>query len=136
MQRAVVRGQRRKAVRPMEYIGVDEKAFRHGEERIVFDRFHIMREMTKTVDTVRKQELREFLRVGEDSPLTGSRYVWLYSDEGRPEHLADTFGTLQALNLKVGRACAIKEALRTLWTYRQSAAVKRFFTKWYGWAIR
>jgi len=30
MQRAVVRGQRRKAVRPMEYIGVDEKAFRKG----------------------------------------------------------------------------------------------------------
>ena len=23
-----------------------------------------------------------------------------------------------------------------LWTYRQHAAVKRFFTRWYGWAIR
>ena len=118
------------------YIGATRDGLPHGEERIVFDRFHIMREMTKAVDTVRKQEHREFLRVGEDSSLTGSRYVWLYSDERRPEHLADTFGTLQALNLKVGRAWAIKEALRTLWTYRQSAAVKRFFTKWYVWAIR
>ena len=44
--------------------------------------------------------------------------------------------TLQALNLKVGRAWAIKEALRALWTYRHQAAVKRFFTRWYGWAIR
>ena len=41
-----------------------------------------------------------------------------------------------ALNLKVGRAWAIKEALRTLWTYRQHAAVQRFFTRWYGWAVR
>ncbi len=40
------------------------------------------------------------------------------------------------LNLKVGRAWAIKEALRALWTYRQHAAVKRFFTRGYGWAIR
>jgi hypothetical protein len=62
--------------------------------------------------------------------------VWLLSDERRPEYHAETFATLQALNLKVGRAWAIKEALRTLWTYRQPAAVKRFFTRWYGWAVR
>ncbi len=43
---------------------------------------------------------------------------------------------MQALHLKVGRAWAIKEALRDLWTYRQGAAVRRFFTRWYGWAIR
>ncbi len=29
-----------------------------GAEKIVFDRFHIMREMTRAVDTVRKQEHR------------------------------------------------------------------------------
>jgi hypothetical protein len=58
-------------------------------------------------------------RAGEDSPLTGTKYVWLFSEERRPEYHADTFATLQALNLKVGRAWAIKEALRTLWTYRQ-----------------
>src|SRR5262249_27378832 len=96
---------------------------RDGETRIVFDRFHIMRDMTKAVDTVRKQEHRDFLRTGEDSPLTGTKYVWLYSDERRPEYHAEAFATLQALNLKVGRAWAIKEALRTLWTYRQFAAV-------------
>ena len=53
--------------------------------KIVFDRFHIMRDMTKAVDTVRKQEHRAFLRDGDDSPLTGTKYVWLFSDERRPE---------------------------------------------------
>jgi transposase len=95
-----------------------------------------MREMTKAVDTVRKQEHRGFLRIGEDSPLTGTKYLWLFSDERRPDHHAESFATLQALNLKVGRAWAIKEALRTLWTYRQGAAVTRFFSQWYGWAVR
>jgi transposase len=60
----------------------------------------------------------------------------LADQRGRPDRHADAFATLQSLNLKVGRAWAIKEALRTLWTYRQPAAVRRFFTRWYGWAVR
>jgi len=118
------------------YIGATRDGLPEGETRIVFDRFHIMREMTKAVDTVRKREHRTFLKAGDESPLTGTKYIWLFSEERRPEHHAEAFATLQALNLKVGRAWAIKEALRTLWTYRQSAAVKRFFTRWYGWAVR
>ncbi|HKV45292.1 MAG TPA: ISL3 family transposase [bacterium] len=118
------------------YIGATREDLPDGEARIVYDRFHIMREISKAVDTVCKQEHRAFLQAGEDSPLTGTKYVWLYSDENRPEHQAEPFATLQALNLKVGRAWAIKEALRTLWTYRQTAAVKRFFSRWYAWAVR
>jgi len=118
------------------YIGATRDGLPDGERKIVFDRFHIMREMTKAVDTVRKQEHRTFLRAGEDSPLTGTKYLWLFSDERRPDRHADSFATLQALNLNVGRAWAIKEALRTLWTYRQGAAVGRFFSQWYGWAVR
>jgi transposase len=118
------------------YIRATRTGLPDGDAKIVFDRFHIMRDMTKAVDTVRKQEHRAFLRAGDDSPLTGTKYLWLFSEERRPERHADAFATLQALQLKVGRAWAIKEALRTLWTYRQPAAVKRFFTQWYGWAVR
>ena len=118
------------------YIGATRAGLPDGERKIVFDRFHIMREMTKAVDTVRKQEHRTFLDTGEESPLTGTKYLWLFSDQRRPERHAESFASLQALNLKVGRAWAIKEALRTLWTYRQGAAVGRFFAQWYGWAVR
>jgi hypothetical protein len=44
---------------------------------------------------VRKQEHREFLRTAEASPLTGTKYVWLFSDERRPEYHAETFATLK-----------------------------------------
>jgi transposase len=118
------------------YIGATRAGLPDGERKIVFDRFHIMREMTKAVDTVRKQEHRTFLGAGEDSPLTGTKYLWLFSDERRPDRHAAAFATLQALHLKVGRAWALKEALRTLWTYRQGAAVGRFFAQWYRWAVR
>jgi transposase len=118
------------------YIGATRAGVPAGDQKIVFDRFHIMRKMTRAVDTVRKQEHRGFLRAGEDSPLVGTTYLWLFSDEHRPERHGEAFATLQTLQLKVGRAWAIKEALRTLWTYRQRAAVQRFFDRWYGWAVR
>lgn len=118
------------------YIQATRTRLPDGDGRIVFDRFHIMREMTKAVDTVRKQEHRTFLREDGESPLTKTKYFWLFSEERLPERHAETFAAVQALELKVGRAWAIKEGLRTLWTYRQPAAVRRFFDHWYAWAIR
>lgn len=118
------------------YIGATREGLPAGDEKIVFDRFHIMRAMTHAVDTVRKQEHRAFLRAGDESPLTGTKYLWLFSDERRPERHAESFAALQTMNLHTGRAWAIKESLRTLWTFRQGAAVRRFFTWWYGWAVR
>jgi len=118
------------------YIAATRDGLPAGDEKIVFDRFHIMRAMTTAVDTVRKQEHWAFLRAGGDSPLTGTNHLWLFNEDRLPDQHASTFTTLQALNLQVGRAWAIKEALGTLWTYRQGAAVRRFFRQWYGWAIR
>lgn len=118
------------------YVQATRTRLPDGENRIVFDRFHIMREMTRAVDTVRKQEHRGFLREDGASPLTKTKYLWLFSAERLPERHAAAFAAVQALELKVGRAWAIKEALRTLWTYRQQAAVRRFFGHWYAWAIR
>jgi transposase len=118
------------------YIKATREGLPAGEARIVFDRFHIMREMTKAVDTVRKQEHRAFLQADGTSPLTGTKYLWLFSEERLPDRHLEAFAHVQALNLRVGRAWAIKEALRVLWTYRQGAAIQRFFTRWYGWARR
>ena len=118
------------------YIQATRTRLPGGDARIVFDRFHIMREMTKAVDMVRRQEHRTFLREDGESPLTKTKYLWLFNEDHLPERHADAFAAVQALELKVGRAWAIKEALRTLWTYRQGAAVRRFYDRWYGWAIR
>ena len=71
------------------YIRATRDGLPDGEHKPVFDRFHIMRDMTKAVDTVRKHEHREFLRTGPDSPLTGTKYVWLFSDENRPAYHAE-----------------------------------------------
>lgn len=118
------------------YIKATREGLPDGQDRIVFDRFHIMRDITEAVDMVRKQEHRALLRTTGSSILTGTKYLWLYAGNHLPRSRRATFTALRRTNLKVGRAWAIKEALRTLWTYRQPAAVTRFFRHWYGWARR
>jgi transposase len=199
MSRAVARGQRRKQVRVIPHIGVDEKAFRKGHtymtvvadldhgtveyvaenrkteslagfwrsltptqlegveavamdmwppyvqatmavvpgaaDKIVFDRFHIMRHVVEAVNTVRKQEQRT-LRKGGDETLTGTKYLWLHSKENLTADRRRTLRELMSLDLKVGRAWAIKEHLRRLWSYRSISWAKRFFRSWFGWATR
>lgn len=54
-----------------------------SEEKLVFDRYHLMTHMVKAVDAVRKQEHRELMGEGSDL-LTGTKYLWLYSRENMP----------------------------------------------------
>ena len=102
-------------------------------KKIVFDRFHVMGHVGKAVDKVRKQEHRT-LMAEDDETLKGSKYLWLYSRENLPESRRAEFAALRRQNLKVGRAWAIKEALRRLWHYVYPAAGMNFWKRWYFWA--
>lgn len=101
--------------------------------KIVFDRFHVMGHVSKAVDTVRKQEHRDLMAVG-DKTLKGSKYLWLYSRENVPERRRNEFAALRRQVLKVGRAWALKEALRRLWHYVYPASGWKLWKQWYGWA--
>ena len=103
-----------------------------ASEKIVFDRFHIMGHVGKAVDTVRKQEVRE----GRVPELKGSKYLWLYSKDNLPESQRQRFEALRAMNLKVGRAWAMKEELRTLWHATSLEEARAFWRGWFGWAVR
>jgi transposase len=118
------------------YIKATREGLPEGATRIVFDRFHVMRDITAAVDLVRKQEHRGLLKRTGTSILTGTKYLWLYTAAHLPRDRRRAFAALKAQHLRVGRAWAIKEALRKLWTYRQPAALRRFFRRWYGWACR
>jgi transposase len=104
-----------------------------AEDKIVFDRFHIMGHMGTAVDTVRKREQRA-LRAQGDQSLVGSKYLWLYSEENLPDRHRDRFAALRELDLKTGRAWAIKENLRILWRYRRRVWGVHHWKRWYFWA--
>ncbi len=105
----------------------------NADDKIVFDRFHIMGHMTKAVDTVRKSEHRR-LKADGDNLLAGTKYLWLVSAENLPERHDERFGALRALELKTGRAWAIKEDLRYLWDYVRKGWAEKHWKRWYFWA--
>jgi transposase len=104
-----------------------------GKDKIVFDRFHVMKHMNEAVDKVRKWEHR-CLQDNEDKTLSGSKYLWLFAEENVPEEWEDWFTSLRARKLKTGRAWAIKEALRELWSYQREGWARQYWKRWYFWA--
>lgn len=117
------------------YINAVSGSLTEGREKIVFDRFHIMKLMNEAVDKVRQQEHKELNEKG-NSILKGTKFMWLYAQEKVPPPYWADFHSLRALDLKTARAWAIKENLRNLWRYRSRAWVEKFWKRWYSWAIR
>ena len=103
--------------------------------KIVFDRFHIMKQMNEAVNKVRLGEHRQLSELGIDT-LKGTKHWWLYAKENLPEKHAASFAELKADTLRTSRAWAIKEALRNLWHYGTAVWATKFFNRWFGWAKR
>lgn len=105
------------------------------QAEIVHDRFHISKHLNEAVDKVRRQEHKSLKKAG-DERLKGSKQLWLFN----PENLSDDrwieFEALKDQELKTSRAWAIKEQFRWFWEYRYAGNARKFFDRWYGWAVR
>jgi transposase len=102
-------------------------------EKIVFDHFHVTRQVTEAVDKVRRQEHKALLVEG-DERLKGTRHLWLANQENVPAWRKGEFAAIRKVNLKTGRAWSIKESLRKFWNYRYAKSALSYFRRWYFWA--
>lgn len=102
---------------------------------IVHDRFHIQKDLNEAVNKVRKMEHSALMKEGDET-LKGSKQLWLFNPENLSDHRQIEFKKLQLMELKTARAWAIKEQFRWFWHYRYGGRAKRYFEKWYNWAIR
>ena len=109
------------------------KAFQKGvkehlpEAEITFDEFHLMQGMNKAVDEVRRQEQK-------DHPeLKKSRYIWLKNEWNLTQKQAERFDTLRKLDLKTGKAYAIRSVFQDLFTYGPEDG-EAMLKSWYFWA--
>ena len=115
------------------YINAVSGRLANGREKIVFDRFHIMKLMNEAVDKVRRQENKQ-LREEGTQVLSGTKFLWLCSQERLPPSVQNWFASLRAAGLKTARAWAIKEMLRYLWQYKSLAWAEKYWKRWYFWA--
>lgn len=107
-----------------------------ADEKIVFDRFHIVGHMNEAVDQVRRRE-NKGLRAEGDDRLVGSKHLWLFGAENFPLDRYDLetrmdFADLKRSNLKTARAWTLKEMRRGLWKQPSRAAGERWYRRWYS----
>ena len=115
------------------YIAATKKHLAQAEDKIMFDHFHVTRTVTQAVDHVRRQEHKVLMGQGEEQ-LKGTHLLWLANLENVPEWRRAEFQAVRGLNLKTGRAWAIKESLRRFWTYGYAKNAREYFRRWYFWA--
>lgn len=102
-----------------------------AEEKIVHDRFHIMKMANEAVDKVRKSEHRELKESG-DNRLTGTKFLWLTGMGNLSESQRNRFDAVYTQQLKTGRAWGYKEVLRDLWQHRTATQAIESFKDWYN----
>ena len=97
--------------------------------RIIFDKFHIMRHLSKALDEVRRSEYKRLS--GEDrSYIKGQRYTLLSRRENLSLDGRRALKKLLQANRRLNTAYVLKEAFGQLWDYRTERGARAFFTRW------
>ena len=104
-----------------------------ADEKIVYDKFHIVQHLNEGVDKVRRQE-HQALQAAGDERLKGTKYDWLRNSHNFDRESWREFQVLKATNLKTSRAWAIREQALRLWDYSSESWARKHFRQWYYWA--
>ena len=97
--------------------------------RIIFDKFHIMRHLSKALDEVRRGEYKRLS--GKDrSYIKGQRYTLLSRRENLSLDGRRALKKLLQANRRLNTAYILKEAFGKLWDYRTERGARAFFTRW------
>ena len=101
-----------------------------GQAVHVLDRFHIMAHMSKAIDEVRAQEVRELKAQGEEPVLTKTRWLLLKRPERLSEKQHGHLAQLLRHNLKTVRSYLLKEDFQFFWTYTSPYWAGCFLDQW------
>ena len=64
------------------------------------------------------------------STLSGTKYIWLYTENNLPRKYRKIFNELKNSDLKTARAYSIKENLRNLWNCTTVEEAREFWKRW------
>jgi transposase len=103
---------------------------RHAPDaRIVFDKFHIMRHLSRALDEVRRHEYKRLS--GKDrSFIKGQRYTLLTRRENLSLDGRRALKKLLQANRRLNTAYVLKEQFGQLWDYRTERGARAFFERW------
>ena len=101
---------------------------------LVFDKFHIVRQLTEAVDKVRRQEINDKGKEHKEL-LAGTRYLWLKNPWNLTDKQKSSLSFLETLNLTIHRAYLLKESFRDFWQSDSRGTAIKFLGQWFTWAM-
>jgi transposase len=96
----------------------------------VLDRFHIMANMNKAIDEVRRQEAKELKAKGQGEVLKNSRWTLLKRPENRTPSQDLKLAELLRFNLRAVRSHLLREEFQQFWTYLSPFWAGTFLDRW------
>lgn len=118
--------------RSAAYASVVEKFCPNAE--IVYDKFHIVKNLNEAVDEVRRAETREAEKEGKPI-IKGERYNILRNKENLKPEQRTSLQDLLDLNTNIHNAYMLKETFRNFWTYTYLGSAKKFLGWWLSLAL-
>jgi transposase len=111
------------------------KPFRNSTQRhapqaaILFDKFHVIRQLGETLDRVRKAEYAR-LDGTQRRFIKGQKYALLSHPENLTGSARKNLKLLLAANKRLNTAYVLKESFAQLWDYSSEAWARKFFENW------
>lgn len=119
----------------LAYIASTRKHVSGADEKIVFDKFHVMKHANEFVDAVRKQENRALEATG-DEILKGTKWKWLRRQAALRWSERRDFRLLRRSDLRTARAWGYKQTAGRLWGYVHRDTAERAWKRFCYGAIR
>lgn len=102
----------------------------------VLDRFHIMANISKAIDEIRANEVRQLKADGYEPILKRKRWLLLKRPENLTEKQTASMKELLQYNLRSVRAYLLKEEFQRLWDYVTPGWAGKFLDQWCRMVIR
>jgi transposase len=102
----------------------------------ILDRFHIMANMNKAIDEVRRKEVKVLKAKGLGQVLKHARWTLLKRPENRTAAQDTKLAELVRYNLRSVRAHLLREEFQQFWEYQSPAWAGRFLERWCTKAMR
>lgn len=102
----------------------------------ILDRFHIVAQLNRAVDEVRRDEVKKMRAQGYEEILKNSKYCFLKNEENLTPGQQNKLSELMQYDLKSVRAYQLKESFQAFWEYRSPYWAERYLKMWCNRAMR
>ncbi len=96
----------------------------------ILDRFHIVANLNRALDLVRRQEVSRLQVNGKEAVLTKTKWILLKRRKKLTRRQRSRFHELMECNLRSVRAYIMKESFQHIWSYLLPTRAGRFLDLW------